>query len=328
MKEPSYTIYIEELDRIVSFVDREKEFSQLREVVFRGTAFPFVIYGPEGCGKTSLLRFVARELRSYGDTVVVYVDALEGFDVEKALFSSHREIIDFVQDLISVPLGASIARAVMRVVSRFAQGVGIENRNVVVILDDVYRAIGLDEVDRYTKSLYEWIGYLHEKYRVSNTAIVLTTSEGISKRILSKHTYVSIHMMWNLPRRGFEEFVEQLNPHIDVEEIWMYTGGNPRAVIDLARLGWSIDKWIAKIYEDRIRRALHTIGKDKVLQLAEDPDSDWLSAEKLEEMNLMIELRRGSAIGLQPEKSIELGIGEEWAWQIPAYKQAVKLFAK
>ncbi|MDK6029359.1 hypothetical protein QPL79_08290 [Ignisphaera sp. 4213-co] len=73
---------------------------------------------------------------------------------------------------------------------------------------------------------------------------------------------------------------------------------------------------------------MHTIGKDKVLQLAEDPDSDWLSAEKLEEMNLMIELRRGSAIGLQPEKSIGLGIGEEWAWQIPAYKQAVKLFAK
>ncbi|MDK6029358.1 ATP-binding protein [Ignisphaera sp. 4213-co] len=212
MKESSYTIHIEELDRVVSFVDGEKEFSQLREVVFRGTVFPFVIYGPEGCGKTSLLRFVARELRSYGDTVVVYVDALEGFDVEKALFSSHREIIDFVQNLISVPLGASIARAVMRVVSRFAQGVGIENRNVVVILDDVYR---------YTKSLYEWIGYLHEKYRVSNTAIVLTTSEGISKRILSKHTYVSIHMMWNLPRRGFEEFVEQLNPHIDVEEIWM-----------------------------------------------------------------------------------------------------------
>ncbi|MEM4683089.1 MAG: ATP-binding protein, partial [Ignisphaera sp.] len=79
----------------------------------------------------------------------------------------------------------------MSVVSRFAQRIGLEGKSVVVVLDDVYRAIGLDEVDRYTKSLYEWIGYLHERYKASNVAIVLTTSEGMSKRILSKHTYVS-----------------------------------------------------------------------------------------------------------------------------------------
>ncbi|MEM1722094.1 MAG: ATP-binding protein [Ignisphaera sp.] len=244
------------------------------------------------------------------------------------MFASYKEVFEFIQDLISIPLGASIARAIMSVVSRFAQRIGLEGKSVVVVLDDVYRAIGLDEVDRYTKSLYEWIGYLHERYKASNVAIVLTTSEGMSKRILSKHTYVSIYMMWNLPKKSFEEFVEQLNPHIDAEAIWMHTGGNPRATIDLARHGWSIDKWLSKIYEDRIRRAVHIIGRDKILQLAENPDFDWAIAEKLEELNLMIELRRSSAISQIPKKDLDLGIGEEWAWQIPAYRYAITRFAK
>ena len=124
------------------------------------TAFPVTIYGPEGCGKTAFLRYMVRELGVGKDMVVVYVDALEHFDIEKALFASYREIIEFIQDLVSVPLGASIARTTMSIVSRFAQRIGLKGKAVVIVLDDVYRAIGLDEVDRYTKSLYDIYRFL------------------------------------------------------------------------------------------------------------------------------------------------------------------------
>lgn len=319
-------IYIEELDRYVSFVDRVAEVEWLLRVVEKGTAFPVAIYGPEGCGKTALLRYVSRRVSGLGDTVVVYVDALEQFDLERALFSSHREVLEVVRDLVSVPIGAGLARVLMGIVARLAKRVSLRGRNVVVMVDDVYRAIGLDYVDRYTKSLYEWIGYLHERYGVGNTAIILSTSEGVSKRVLSRHTYVDVELLWNLPRDGFAELVEQLNPphSVDAEELWMLTGGNPRALIEVAHLGWDTRLWMDRVYEARVRRVLHVLERGRLEMLVEDPDSDWEMAERLEELGLMIELRRSSTISRVPGPSPELGIGRVWAWQLPIYRNLVK----
>jgi len=50
----------------VEFTDREKALRQVEELAERGTRFPVVIFGPEGCGKTAFLRQAAvmlRELR-------------------------------------------------------------------------------------------------------------------------------------------------------------------------------------------------------------------------------------------------------------------------
>jgi len=321
----SFTVYIEELDKVVKFVDRVRELHQLDEIVSRGTAFPVAIYGPEGCGKTALLKYVARSLAKRSDTIVIYIDALEQFELEKALLSSHREVLEVVRDVSSVPIGSALARLCMSLVTRLASRISLKGKNVVLLIDDVYRAIGLENVDRYTKSLYEWIGYLHEKFEVSNVAIILTTSEGVSKRELSKHTYVDLRMLWNLSREGFEELVQQLDQlrNVDVEELWILTGGNPRALIDIARRGWNVERWMEYLYEGKIRRAMHLVGREKLRSLAEDPDSDWVAAERLEEMGLMIELRRASAVGTVPDPCTELGVGRDWAWQLPAYRYVV-----
>jgi len=326
----NYRVYIEELDRYVNFVDRDVEIKELLKVIRKGTVFPIAIYGPEGCGKTALLRYIAREVAMWNNVVVVYIDALEQFDLEKALFTTHKEAFEVIQDLLSIPFGVSLARITMAIISRLAKKISLKGKNVVVIVDDVYRAIGIENVDRYTKSLYEWIGYLHEKYEVGNVAIILSTSEGISKRELSRHTYVDIRMLWNLPREGFRELVHQLKPPstIDVNTLWRLTGGNPRALIELAKLNWSKETWINIIYENKIRRAIHYIDKNKLLSLVRDPDSDWETAEKLEELGLMIELRHTAVIGKAPNPNPELGIGREWAWQIPIYKEVARKFTK
>ncbi len=321
-----HRIYIEELDKYVDFVDRDAEIRYLMSVVDRGTAFPVAIYGPEGCGKTALLRYVAKRASKHCSTVVIYVDALEQFDLERALFASQHGILDFVKDLVSIPIGATLARALMSIVAKFAKEFSLRGRNVVIIVDDVYRAIGLEDVDRYTKSLYEWIGYLHERYDVGNVAVILSTSEGVSKRILSRHTYVDIELLWNLPRDGFEELIEQLDPPkgVDIDELWMLTGGNPRALIEVARLNWSTKAWMNRVFEARIRRVLHLVNREKLAHLVEDPDSDWEAAEKLEDLELMIELRRSATLSTIPNPDPELGIGRDWAWQLPVYRLLVK----
>ncbi len=325
-----YRVYIEELNRYVNFVDRVLEIEKLFDVVRRGTVFPLVIYGSEGCGKTALLRYIVKEVSGWDNYVVVYVDALEQFDIEKAIFSTHREVLEFVQHILSIPIGSTLARTVMSLISRLAKKISLIDKKVLVVIDDVYRAIGFEDVERYTKSLYEWIGYLHEKYGVDRVAIVMTTSEGVSKRLLARHTYVSIEMLWNLSRDGFEELVEQLSPPqgIDLDVLWRLTGGNPRALIEIAKYGWDIDKWIDIVYENRVKRTLHIVDRDKLRRLVEDPDSDWKTAEELEDMGLMIELKQRAVVGQTPKPDPELGIGKNWAWQIPVYKYIVKKHLK
>ena len=39
----------------VEFCDRVRGIKQVYEFAERGTAYPIVVYGPEGCGKTSWL---------------------------------------------------------------------------------------------------------------------------------------------------------------------------------------------------------------------------------------------------------------------------------
>jgi len=40
----------------VEFADRERALGQVEEWAERGTRFPVVIFGPEGCGKSAFLR--------------------------------------------------------------------------------------------------------------------------------------------------------------------------------------------------------------------------------------------------------------------------------
>jgi len=60
----------------VEFTDRDRAIRQVEELAARGTALPMVIYGPEGCGKSALLRQAAAVLRELGYEVF-YLNPLD-----------------------------------------------------------------------------------------------------------------------------------------------------------------------------------------------------------------------------------------------------------
>ncbi len=186
----------------------------------------------------------------------------------------------------------------------------------------MYRAIGLNNVARYTKMLYEWINYLHTNFNVSTVLFILTTSEGESKRELYRHTYVHAYMMRNLPKKGLEELAKQLEAPIDIEALWKLTGG-PRAIIDLAVHNWNVDNWM-KYIERKVTSTVRNIDLRELKTLVEDPDSNWRIAIKLEERGLMMELNRALVIGEEPKPNPELGVGRECAWQLPIYRQVIE----
>jgi predicted AAA+ superfamily ATPase len=61
----------------VEFCDRERALQQVEELARRGTRFPIVVFGPEGCGKTAWLKQITELLRELGYEVI-YVDPCAG----------------------------------------------------------------------------------------------------------------------------------------------------------------------------------------------------------------------------------------------------------
>ena len=58
----------------VEFVDRERALKQIEELAEKGTYPVHVVYGPEGCGKTALLRQAKAMLEEEFGYYVVYVN--------------------------------------------------------------------------------------------------------------------------------------------------------------------------------------------------------------------------------------------------------------
>ena len=136
-----------------AFVDREKEFSALRRFASRGSYLPLYIYGPEGCGKTRLLKeFVKR----FGEGVAVYIDALERRDPSRTVAVSRyvgdvaENVRHLTQDL-GAPLGAAVADRLANLLDRILERVVVRNRPLLVLVDDVVQALGREIAEKYIK---------------------------------------------------------------------------------------------------------------------------------------------------------------------------------
>ena len=84
----------------VEFVDRDRAIEQVMDWADRGTRFPVVIHGPEGCGKSAFLRQAAAILRELGYDAI-YVDFMH-MD-----FTAHTDAVKRLIDAVSEVSGAA-----------------------------------------------------------------------------------------------------------------------------------------------------------------------------------------------------------------------------
>lgn len=79
------------------------------------------------------------------------------------------------------------------------------------------------------------------EYRPKSVA-VMTTSEGKSLGLLSRHNYLVTRLILNLGEEPFRELLKDLNPpgQLDFDEIWSMQGGNPRAPWKLTSFNWDL----------------------------------------------------------------------------------------
>ncbi len=320
----------------VEFADRDRALRQVEEFAERGTRFPVIIYGPEGCGKTALLKQAKTILEYYGYDVI-YVSPLAE-DLREALqyTPSIEDLIKEALRLVPEPY-SSLASVALKAASLIMRKF---KRKIAILLDDLFQAVGLDKAERYTKVLLNLIEYPPGDYE--NIVILVSSSEGVTQEKIGRHRWAGMYTMWNICKEGFRQLYNKLlGEKPEFEQVWKLTGGNPWILAALAERAWNVDLVINELIRARgIDRMILELNVNEVEILREALDDPDIIARRLKEevtRNLerkLIEHNLIMFIGLRdehlwidippPERDPELGIGRFYAWQTPLHREAVR----
>ena len=211
----------------------------------------------------------------------------------------------------------------------------LRGRLLVLIVDYVVEAIGVDRVEWCVKYLYELMWRVREEYEPRAVNFIVSTSEGMGLRLVHRHRHAHTALLWNLDRRGFEELVEKLGPprSIDVDVLWGLLGGDPAKLVELAyNYEWSVEGMLAA-YSDRLLDVVRRVEREGLSSLLaaaiDDPDvlaGEDSRVEKLEE--ILVEANLVTRLGLLLDggrlaPDPELGAGRYYAWQTPLYRRVL-----
>jgi energy-coupling factor transporter ATP-binding protein EcfA2 len=315
----------------VEFADRDRALQQVLEWSERGTRFPIVVFGPEGCGKTAWLKQAAGILREKGYEVV-YVDPLHR---EYLVHTDVKEVAEQFAKAAAEAVGTAELKLASLAIDAVKELLKAWRRkNVAVLVDEAFQAIGLERAAAYVKSLLNLIEYPPESYE--KIVAVAATSEGLSRKEIGRHLWAELAPMWNMSREGFAELYRQIpEPKPDIEEAWKLTGGNPRLLAQLYRAKWDAETVVAQLAKAKGITAGFVEKWRKWLEEAvEDPDALWSAegeelASELEARNLIVYnlYDRSEKLWIDqppPEKDPEIGIGKYVAWQSPLHREAVR----
>jgi len=319
----------------VEFTDRERSIKQVFEWAERGVGLPLVVFGPEGCGKTSWLRQTSEILREL-DYDVIYIDPLRRefiaytsvSDVIRRLSEAEAEAMSVTQ-LKLATLSVDLVKELINTWRR---------KRVAVLIDDVFQAIGLDKAEMYVKSVLGLIEHPSTSYE--SIVAIISTSEGLTRDKIGRHRWAELRAMWNMSREGFSELYEVLKRVLSnmpsFDDVWLLTGGNPALFSRLCQVNWSVDTIVYALIEDKgITPSFTSKWRSWLERAVEDPDILWSPdtprelIDELVEKNLIVynmhrRLEYRWIDTPPPERDLALGIGRYVAWQTPLHREAVK----
>jgi predicted AAA+ superfamily ATPase len=125
----------------VEFTSRDRAIQQVLEWSEKGTRFPIVAFGPEGCGKTAWLKQAA-EILHEKEYDVVYVNPLQK---EYLAYVGVKEVAERLAEIAVKALwsvGAELAYAALNAAKELVK---MRRKNVAVLVDDAFQALGSEK---------------------------------------------------------------------------------------------------------------------------------------------------------------------------------------
>jgi predicted AAA+ superfamily ATPase len=316
----------------VEFTDRERGIRQALELARRGTRFPLVVFGPEGCGKSAWLRQAAEIFREEGfDTI--YLNPLERkILAEVGVKDVKKKLLEILREESPSAWAKAVDALILLAQALLEAG----RKKLAILVDEAFQVIGTGrEAAFYVKGLLGLIEYPPRSYET--IVAIVTTSEGLSRREIGRHRWAELLPMWNMPRDGFRKLYEKIpGEKPPFEEAWRLTGGNPDTLAKLYRAGWNAEKIVRRLREEKeITKALIARWRGWLEKAIEDPDSLWEPEAPKELIDELVE-RNMIVFNLYerhpddwideppPERDPELGIGRYVAWQTPLHREAVR----
>jgi hypothetical protein len=315
----------------VEFVDRDAALRQVADWADRGTRFPVVIFGPEGCGKSALLRQAAEVLRDL-DYDVVYVDAA------RRDFIAHTDVAEVARKLVeaaSEASGVAQIKLANLAIDLIKELIKRGKKRVAVLVDEAFQAVGVEKAGLYVKSLLALIEYPPGDYE--RIVAVAATSEGVSRREIGRHRWSLAMPMWNMSREGFRQLYDKVpGPKPPFEEAWRWAGGNPDVLSKLYTANWDKDAVVTWLIREKgLTPEFVARWRGWLERVVEDPEALWSPdapeelIRQLVERNLILYniYEREQMFWVDappPERDLELGVGRDVAWQTPLHREAVR----
>ncbi len=332
------------------FVDRMREakaiLDESEKVVLNGMIT--VLYGPKGCGKTSLFKVLYEVVTSMEDAdvdVVIVSSEKEAWRAEKLY--TPKTLSDVLREVkgilgfnisstgeVTSSLAVDATKIISLMVGYTAQLLK-SRRKVIIVLDEVKADSSerLAEFRGWLEGFANTLKWDTGKYwmeKRGSISVVALTGDAMVKEIRNKvGSKVNWALMWNLPYDAMVELAEQLSLSIDPELLWRLTGGNPRALVDIKVAG--LKEWVKS---DVIRRLVDAL-EDASTSIPED--RLWVEVERAVD-NIDVAhvhfktamLRRNVAVYVAGGVPISELPGEDWvreyyAYQMPAFYRTLKV---
>jgi energy-coupling factor transporter ATP-binding protein EcfA2 len=335
------------------FVDRELEVEKIideRERAVLG-GMVNVLYGPRGCGKTTLFRALhfATEVEDVDIDILYIVKEYEEAPqyarlyIPKTLSEILREVALAVSGSVEIGYGGSgtisasitLFRAVKVAIELIAKRLR-KRRKVFIVVDEV-KADSEESLSNFRSWLEEFandVGYINLDYkdRTGGSIVVVAL---VSDALIAEIRHVvgpkaTWSFIWNLPRKALEELVEELHLNISTDTLWRLTGGNPRALQAIATQG--LEKW----FKEEILENIRNLYRD-ALEMFGNKEAVWreleITTHNIDEARMSLlrsMLRRniaiyiGAATPLSELPTSVPWIKEDFAYQLPAYYHTLR----
>jgi energy-coupling factor transporter ATP-binding protein EcfA2 len=330
------------------FVDRVREakaiLDESEKAVLNGMIT--VLYGPKGCGKTSLFKALHEIVTSMEDAdidVVIVGSEKEAWRAEKLYApKSLNDILREVKGILGFnvtstgEVASSLAIDATKIISLMVGYIAQmlrSKRKIVIVLDEVKADSSerLAEFRGWLEGFANTLKWDTGKYWIEkggSISVVALTSDALVSEIRYKvGSKVNWALIWNLPYNAMVELAEQLNLSVDAELLWRLTGGNPRALVSIKVAG--LKGWIDLDVLGRVWRVIKEAGGtarasiwDKLKVVTDNIDDGGAGLLKImEKHNIAVFIGGSTKISDIPK---EEWVGRYYAYQIPAYYYALK----